>query len=54
MTGLKIEQSSFNNAVMRLNDADGIANTVDPDQTAQEQSDLGLHRLPSVSVPVIR
>ena len=36
--------------VMSPNDADGMANSVDPDQTAQEQSDqqsdLGLHCLP--------
>ena len=32
---------------MSPNDADGMANSVDPDQTApQEQSDLGLHCLP--------
>ena len=31
--------------VMHSKDADGIANSVDPDQTAP-QSDLGLHRLP--------
>ena len=30
--------------VMSPNDADGMANSVDPDQT--EQSDLGLHCLP--------
>ena len=29
---------------MSPNDADGMANSVDPDQTAQ--SDLGLHCLP--------
>ena len=27
-------------------DADGIAISADPDQTAEEQSDLGLHCLP--------
>ena len=32
--------------VMHPNDAEGIANSVDPDQTAPEQSDLGLHCLP--------
>ena len=32
--------------IMRPNDADGIANSVDPDQ---EQSDLGLHCLPRPS-----
>ena len=33
-------------------DAEGIANTVDPDQTApQEQSDLGLHCLPGRACP---
>ena len=37
---------------MRPNDADGTANSVDPDQTAPDQtlhyvlSDLGLHCLP--------
>ena len=31
---------------MSTNDADGMANSVDPDQTAPEQSDLGLHCLP--------
>ena len=31
---------------MRPKDADGMANSVDPDQTAlKEQSDLGLHYL---------
>ena len=33
---------------MHLNDADGMANSVDPDQTGsslEEQSDLGLHCL---------
>ena len=32
--------------VMSPNDADGMANSVDPDQTAPQQSDLGLHFLP--------
>ena len=32
---------------MSPNDAEGMANSVDPDQTApEEQSDLGLHCLP--------
>ena len=31
--------------VMHPNDADGMANSVDPDQTAPHQSDLGLHCL---------
>ena len=32
---------------MSPNDADGMANSVDPDQTAPlEESDLGLHCLP--------
>ena len=31
--------------VMHPNDADGMANSVDPDQTAAPQSDLGLHCL---------
>ena len=33
-------------------DAEGIANSVDPDQTApEEQSDLGLHYLPRSTCP---
>ena len=32
--------------VMSPTDADGMANSGDPDQTAPEQSDLGLHCLP--------
>ena len=36
----------FYRTVMGPEDADGMANSVDPDQTAQEQSDLGLHCLP--------
>ena len=40
-------------------DADGMGNCVDPDQTApleavEEQSDLGLHCLPSLSVRKLR
>ena len=31
--------------VKSLKDADGMANSVDPDQNAQEQSDLRLHCL---------
>ena len=31
---------------MSPKDADGMANSVDPDQTAPEQSDLDLHSLP--------
>ena len=31
---------------MHPKDAEAIANSVDPDQTAPEQSDLGLHYLP--------
>ena len=38
--------------VMGPNDADGMANSVDPDQTAlEEQSDLGLHCLPRPICP---
>ena len=37
--------------VMSPNDADGMANSVDPDKTAQEQSDLGLHCLPRHMCP---
>ena len=39
---LKVEQDGFFLRVMHLKDAEGIANSVDPDQ---EQSDLGLHCL---------
>ena len=40
---------------MRPKDADGIANSVDPDQTApKEQSDLGLHCLLSSIFPNTR
>ena len=40
---------------MRPKDADGIANNVDPDQTApKEQSDLGLHCLLSSIFPNTR
>ena len=35
---------------MSPNDADGMANSVDPDQT-EEQSDLGLHCLPGHICP---
>ena len=35
--------------VMSLHDADGMANSVDPDQT--EQSDLGMHCLPKHICP---
>ena len=35
---------------MCLKDADRIANSVDPDRTAPEQSDLGLHCLPRSSL----
>ena len=38
--------------MMFPNDADSMANSVDPDQTApQEQSDLGLHCLPRPVCP---
>ena len=38
---------------MHPKDAEGIANSVDPDQTApvEEQSDLGLHCLPRPVCP---
>ena len=38
---------------MSEKDADGMANSVDPDQTAPEQSDLGLHCLPRHICPKI-
>ena len=42
----------FYNVVMHPKDADGMANIVDPDQTApSEQSDLGLHCLLGPIVP---
>ena len=36
---------------MSQKEADVMANSVDPDQTAQEQSDLGLHCLPRPVCP---
>ena len=39
--------------VMSPNNTDGIANSVDPDQTAP-QSDLGLHCCPGISVRKLR
>ena len=38
---------------MRPKDADGMVNSLDPDQTApsQEQSDVGLHCLPRPARP---
>ena len=36
---------------MRPKDADRIANSVDPDQSVEEQSDLGLHCLPRPVYP---
>ena len=36
---------------MSPNDADGMAKSEDPDQTAQEQFDLGLHCLPKHICP---
>ena len=40
---------------MLSKDADGMTNSVDPDQTApKEQSDLGLHCLLDLSVLVLR
>ena len=41
---LKMEQFGFTSGVMFSNGADGIANNVGSDQTA-EQSDLALHCL---------
>ena len=41
---LKVEQDGLFLGVMHPEDAAGIANSVDPDETAQ--SDLGLHCLP--------
>ena len=38
---------------MRLKDAYGLSNSVDPDQTAQEQSDLGLHYLHKYICPCL-
>ena len=42
-----METVQFNNVVMRPKDADGMANSVESDQTApyEEQSDLELHCL---------
>ena len=41
--------------VFRQKDANGIANSEDPDQTALvEQSDLGLHCLPRPKLWIIR
>ena len=36
---------------MSPNDADGMANSVDPDQTAPLETDLGLHCLPRPICP---
>ena len=41
----------FYERVMRLKDADGMANGVDPDLRLSEQSDLGLHCLPRPARP---
>ena len=41
----KIGTLWFYHREMRPKDADGMANSVDPDQTAPEQSDQGLHCL---------
>ena len=47
----KIETMWLCHKVMSPKDADGMANRVDPDQTAPEQSDQGLHCLPrSISI----
>ena len=49
---LKIQTKSPNLKVFSQEDANGIANSEDPDQTApQEQSDLGLHSLPGPICP---
>ena len=37
--------------IMHLKDANGIANSVDPDQTAPLESDLGLQGLPRPICP---
>ena len=49
----KIGTVSFYYQVIGLNDADGMANSADPDQIAprEEQSDLGLHCLPRPVCP---
>ena len=54
---LKIQENRPNLGVFHPKDADGIANSEDPDQTAPrirlllEQSDLGLHCLPRPICP---
>ena len=40
LTVLKMEHSHFYNAVIGLKDADGMTNSVDPDQTAPFRSSL--------------
>ena len=48
----KIQTMRPNLSVFHLKDANGIANSEDPDQTApREQSDLGLHCLPRPFCP---
>ena len=37
--------------IMHPKDGDGMVNSVDPDQTVPEQSDLGLHCLPRPVCP---
>ena len=48
VTILKFEQGGFTIHVLRPKDADRMANSVDPDQTAP---DLGLHSLPRPICP---
>ena len=42
----KIQTKWLYHRVIRPKEVDGMSNNVDPDQTAQEQSDLGLHCRP--------
>ena len=47
----KIQTKTPNFRVFRQKYANEIANSEDPDQTAREQSDLGLHYLPRPFCP---
>ena len=47
----KIQTNGQNRRVFCQKDANGKANSEDPDQTAKEQSDLGLHCLPRPLCP---
>ena len=52
-----MEQLAFYSAVVRSKEADGMANSVDPNHTApKEQCDLGLHCLvqSDLSSPIFR